>query len=85
MSCIILEEGSKITRDEFCKKLKDLNIDTRPVFPSISQYPYWTKKQIEQPNSKLISDRAINLPSGVCLSKKEVDYVCDQIIKILGQ
>ena len=44
---------------DIVKKLKDLNIDTRPVFPSISQYPYWTKKQIEQPNSKLISDRAL--------------------------
>ena len=85
MSCILLEEESNITRDVFCKKLKDLNVDTRPVFPTISQYPYWIKKQKEQPISKFISERAINLPSGVCLSKSEINYVCDQIIKILGK
>lgn len=85
MSCILLDEESNITRDEFCKKLKDLNVDTRPVFPTISQYPYWIKKQTEQPISKFISNRAINLPSGVCLSKNEINYVCDQIIKILGE
>ena len=85
MSCIILEDENVIRREEFCKKLKERNIDTRPVFPTISQYPYWIKKQKEQPNSKLISERAINLPSGVCLSKDEIDYVCDQIIKILDQ
>ena len=85
MSCILLEEESNITRDVFCKKLKDLNVDTRPVFPTISQYPYWIKKQKEQPISKFISERAINLPSGVCLSKNEINYVCDQIIKILGK
>ena len=85
MSCILLDEESNITRDEFCKKLKDSNVDTRPVFPTISQYPYWTKKQKEQPISKFISNRAINLPSGVCLSKNEINYVCDQIIKILGE
>ena len=83
MSCIIIDEKYSITREELCKKLKEKNVDTRPVFPTISQYPYWIKKQKEQPNSKVISERAINLPSGVCLTKEEVDYVCDCIIDIL--
>ena len=85
MSCIIIDKQYSITREELCKKLKEKNVDTRPVFPTISQYPYWIKKQKEQPNSKFISERAINLPSGVCLSKHEVDYVCDQIIKIFDR
>ena len=83
MSCIILNNSATISRDDLCKVLKQRNIDTRPVFPSISQYPYWNKKQKQQPNSKYIADRAINLPSGVCLTQEEVNYVCDQIINIL--
>jgi perosamine synthetase len=75
--------NTNLTREDFCAKLKERLIDTRPVFPSISQYPYWPKKQDPQPNSKLIAETGINLPSGVCLSKEQVDYVCDNIIEIL--
>ena len=75
--------NTNLTREYFCKNLKEKLIDTRPVFPSISQYPYWPKKQNPQPNSKLIAETGINLPSGVCLSKEQIDYVCDNIIEIL--
>ena len=83
MTSIRLKNNLKLSREEFCKKLKERNIDTRPVFPSISQYPYWNKKQVSQKNSSLIAETGINLPSGVCLTKSQVDYVCDNIIEIL--
>ena len=83
MTSIRLNEKAKISREEFCKKLKEKNIDSRPVFPSISQYPYWNFKQSPQPNSKLIAESGINLPSGVCLTKNEVDHICRVIIEIL--
>ena len=63
--------------------LKEKNIDTRPVFPAISQYPYWPKKQVPQPVANELGVSGINLPSGVALSKEEIDYVCDNIIGIL--
>ena len=85
MSSIRLNKDSKFDRATFCKKLKEFNIDTRPVFPSISQYPYWPKKQEQQEQSMLIADTGINLPSGVCLLKDEVDYICDKIILILTE
>ena len=83
MSCIRLNEDTKLSRDNFCKELKKRNVDTRPVFPTISQYPYWERRQAEQPNSKLIANTGVNLPSGVCLSKEEVNYICDQIIETI--
>lgn len=83
MTSIRLKNTSELTREEFCKKLKERNIDTRPVFPSISQYPYWKKKQTSQVNSSLIAETGINLPSGVCLTKSQVDYICDNILEIL--
>ena len=83
MSNIRLNDKSKLDRDTFCNKLKDHNIDTRPVFPAISQYPYWPKKQDPQPISKIVGDTAINLPSGVALTKSHINYICDTIINIL--
>jgi perosamine synthetase len=83
MTNIRLNEKSKINRDKFCEKLKSYNIDSRPVFPAISQYPYWPKKQDPQPIAKLVGDTGINLPSGVALTKDHINYICDKIIKIL--
>lgn len=85
MTSIRLNKKSNLDRTTFCKKLKEFNIDSRPVFPSISQYPYWPKKQEQQTQSKLIADSGINLPSGVCLLKEEIDYICDKIILILTE
>ena len=85
MTSIRLKKESGISRDDFCNELRKRNIDTRPVFPSISQYPYWIAKQDKQKNSGLIAETGINLPSGVCLLEKEVNYVCDSIIEILDK
>lgn len=84
MTSIRLTKKIKLNREQFCLKLKERNIDSRPVFPSISQYPYWRNKQDSQNNSNIIANTGINLPSGVCLSKAEVDYICDSIIDIIN-
>jgi perosamine synthetase len=64
-------------------QLKKRNVDTRCVFPSISQYPIWPKKSSPQTNALYVGENGMNLPSGVCLSKEEVNYVCMQIKDIL--
>jgi len=84
MVSIYLDEGAGISRDELMQNLKERNIDTRPVFPAISQYPIWPKNQEPQPNALRIGNQAINLPSGVCLKREQVGYVCKSIRKILN-
>jgi perosamine synthetase len=64
--------------------LKARNIDTRPVFPAISQYPVWPLKQSALPMAKFVGDHAMNLPSGVCLAREEVAYVCREIRRAVG-
>lgn len=83
MTSLLLHEEAPIERDMLMAKLKDRKIDTRPVFPAISQYPIWPVKHPPQPNAHRIGQRAINLPSGVCLSWEEVNYVCDSIREII--
>lgn len=83
MSSLRLHEAAPITRDELMKRLKERNIDTRPVFPAISQYPIWPRQQQPQPTALHIGNHAMNLPSGVCLNREEVDYICQCIQEIL--
>lgn len=84
MTSILVDERSGITRDEMRARLKQFNIDTRPVFPAISQYPIWPKPQEPQPVAKRIGDQGINLPSGVRLTRTEVEYICNCIRKIMS-
>lgn len=83
MTSLLLNPETGVNRDNFMKDLRDLKIDTRTVFPSISQYPIWGIKYEENKNSKIISENALNLPSGVMLTTNEIDYISDSVIKLL--
>jgi perosamine synthetase len=83
MSSIFVDEMAPLGRDDLIKELRALNIDTRPVFPAISQYPIWPHTQSPKKNALRIGNRAMNLPSGVGLRKDEVLYVTRQIRQLL--
>lgn len=84
MSSLVLEEAAPLSRDQLREALKKKNVDTRPVFPAISQYSIWPVKQEPHPVAHRVGNQAINLPSGVCLRKSQVDYVCRAIREVLG-
>jgi perosamine synthetase len=65
-------------------KLKTDGIDTRPVFPAISQYPIWDLNHDPGKNATRIGAQSMNLPSGVKLSKNSVIKVCDAINNLVG-
>lgn len=83
MTSIRLDRSLMVSRDELIDALRERNVDTRPVFPAISQYPIWPVKQEPKVVAYEVGNTAMNLPSGVCLRKHEVMYICDQIIEIL--
>ncbi|MEA2326491.1 MAG: perosamine synthetase [Thermoanaerobaculia bacterium] len=84
MTSIVVDENAGVTREGLREELKKRNIDTRPVFPAISQYPVWPRQQAPQPTAKRIGDQGINLPSGHRLRREEVDYICNNLRSILG-
>lgn len=84
MSSLVLDERAPVSRDQLREQLKRRNVDTRPVFPAISQYPLWPVQQAPQPTAWRLGNQAINLPSGVCLRRDEVAYVGRSIREILG-
>lgn len=63
MTSLRLDENLSVSSDELIKELKKRNVDTRPVFPAISTYPIWSKKQKPQETTLLIGKTSLNLPS----------------------
>ncbi|QLL22955.1 DegT/DnrJ/EryC1/StrS family aminotransferase [Actinobacteria bacterium IMCC25003] len=83
MSSFTLGQECKVDRDGLIAALKLNGIDSRPVFPSISQYKIWGYAPQVPHNSKLIGDSGINLPSGVLLNFRTVEKVIETIRKTL--
>lgn len=81
MSSLIV---TSMPREAFAAELRKRNVDTRPVFPAISQYPHWPVRQEPMPTAKWVGEHGVNLPSGVCLRRSEVEYVAQQIREVLA-
>lgn len=82
MTSIVLEDSINVTREEFMNRLKNYNIDSRPFFPSMSNYGIFE----HNPSNKIsdyIGFRGINLPSGHNLTFEEIDYISDVVIYLV--
>lgn len=84
MSSIVLGDSISLSRDEFIRKLKDRNIDSRPFFYPISSFPMFKDVTVSNPVAYKIPLRGVNLPSGYERTEEEIDYICAHILDILG-
>jgi perosamine synthetase len=84
MTSFTLDINSVVNRDQLIVELKNRGIDSRPVFPAISQYPIWGYSPEVQRVSKHVGDNGINLPSGVSLNRSTVNHVIKSIREILN-
>ena len=75
----ILITHKKFKRTKFTEYLRKNNIDSRPVFSPISEYPIWDRKLKAKKVAAFIGNNAINLPSGVTLTKGEIKYISTKI------
>jgi perosamine synthetase len=83
MPSILVDDSLGLNRDEMREQLRKRGIDTRPLFPQISQYPMWVEQN--NPVARKVGAQGINLPSGVCLKRPQIDYICRSIKEILSQ
>lgn len=82
MTSILLTDDCKLKREEIIKKLDEkYNIDSRPVFPKVSKFPMY--KEVENSISEYVSKRAMNLPSGVGLTREDVIRVACAVREII--
>ena len=62
-------------RDEIMEKLKENNIDCRPLFYPINKMkPYADEKDF--PNTKEISEKGLSLPTHIHLTEEQIERVC---------
>lgn len=77
-----IKRNSKITRDEFCKELKEAGIDTRTYFiplhsqPVLKRYKY---NPDEFSVSNDLSERGFYLPSGLAITEIQIKKVIKAI------
>lgn len=79
---ILLQGRFKVDRDGLRAELKKRSIDTRPIFPKMSQFPMF--ETVDNPVAERIAATGINLPTAAYLDEEDVDYISRTIIEILG-
>lgn len=76
----IVDEGYGLKKEDFMKKFKEKNIDSRPFFYPVSSMPpyrkYLSNKQANlNPVSYSLSNYGISFPSAAIITEQQVDFV----------
>lgn len=78
MYSILVEDEFGLGRDEVMLRLQEKGIDTRPFFcPIHTMPPYQSEESL--PVAEELARKGINLPSGITLTRKEVEYICETL------
>jgi perosamine synthetase len=75
----------KIARDNFIRKLKEVNIGSSVHFIPLHQHSYFKNRypEIEFPNANRIYERILSIPMFPSMTDEDVRYVIDHINKII--
>jgi perosamine synthetase len=85
MVTALFDENFGLSKSEIMEHLSARNIDSRPFFHPLSNIPAYrdtpqaTAARQRNTNSYKISERGINLPSGLTLTRSTVEYVCEVV------
>lgn len=87
MYSIELDESSGINAQTMMNKLKDREIGTRPFFMGLHAQPVLREmglfKNEKYPNTDRAYKQGLYLPSGLTLTRPQIDTVCSAIDKIM--
>lgn len=85
MFTIMLDETLQVDRDAVMLRLKDLGIETRPVFyPMHVMPPYCHASSTAHfPVAERLAARGFNVPTWAGLTRDDVDYVCEGLLGCL--
>lgn len=88
MYAVLVEDEFGLTRDEFSVRLKESGIDTRTFFIPVHEQPVFARdtayRGLTFPVSDELSKKGLYLPSGLALSRTQIDEVCRAVKKIRG-
>jgi perosamine synthetase len=87
MYAIELEHSSGLNADQMMTGLKNRGIGTRPFFMGLHQQPVFQAmslfKDEKYPNTEKAYKQGLYLPSGLTLTKPQIDTVCTAIEEIM--
>lgn len=69
----------RLSRDQLIQDLKKNNIDCRPAFPRMSNFPHF-KQEVKNVNAKYVEECGLNLPCAYKMTKDDVKRV-SKVIK----
>ena len=84
MTSIEVLGADEARRSAVMEGMKSLGIDSRPVFRPMSGMPMF-ERRADNPVAARIGYGAINLPSGHNLTRAEIDYVSEAVIRLCGR
>lgn len=86
---LVIKNPNIIPRDEICKKLEELGVETRPLFPCIpTQQPAYAhlrrKYQGKLPHAEYIGANGFYIGCHQYLKKTDLEYMIQAFKKVLG-
>ena len=82
MVTVVVAKKYKINKEKLMEGFLKYNIQVRPFFYPLSSLPA-INREADTPVAFDISSRGINLPCGLNITEKQIDYVCKTLIKLL--
>lgn len=80
----LLEDSIKADRDHVVRELKSLNVHCRPAFPRMSEFPHFAPPRFPNPVATKVAKRGISLPSAANLDEGDIDFVCSNLLELIG-
>ncbi len=83
LSCIIVNEGSSVKASDIAKKLKENNMESRPLWKPMHMQPLFSETDFiftgEKPVDEDLFSRGLCLPSDIKMTEEEQQAVIDVI------
>lgn len=84
---VLLDENLNWTAESFCRKLRVLGVETRPFFLGMHEQPALKRMNLfrddKHPVSEKLSRQGFYLPSGLSLTKQDVDQIVAKFRSVL--
>jgi perosamine synthetase len=85
---VVLGDEVSVDAAEFGKRLEVLGVGTRPFFWPMHEQPALLSRGLfkdeRYPEAERIARKGLYLPSGVAITDEQIEYVADQVKKVLG-
>jgi len=85
---LVLTEEARMDAAEFGQRLKDRGVDTRPFFLGMHEQPALQQRGLflgeRYPVAERLARKGLYLPSGLALTKSQLERVCDAVSEALS-